>query len=95
MIYIFLMEVKIYGTDDCPYCVGAKGLFNTNDIKFDFIYTNTAQGEAKRKELAVKYNWKTIPMIFIGNSFIGGFDDLRKKIRDKEIDLKKLAEQTK
>lgn len=34
-------------------------------------------------ELKKKYNWKTIPMIFVKGDFIGGYDDMMQKINNK------------
>ena len=36
----------------------------------------------KREEVSKKYNWMTVPMIFIGEEFVGGFDDVSALAKD-------------
>lgn len=33
-------EIKIYGTNTCPYCVRAKGMFKDMNAPFEFIDTD-------------------------------------------------------
>jgi glutaredoxin 3 len=71
-----MKEVKIYTTTYCPYCKKAKVLFDQMDVAYQEI--NIEQDEKLRDELIAKYNWQTVPMIVIGDKFIGGFDDVAK-----------------
>ena len=71
-----MKEVKIYTTTYCPYCKKAKVLFDQMDVSYQEI--NIEQDEKLRDELIAKYNWQTVPMIVIGDKFIGGFDDVAK-----------------
>jgi glutaredoxin 3 len=71
-----MKEVLIYTTPTCPYCMRAKGLLSSLDIPFTEI--DVAGGSSKRQEIIEKYNWKTVPAIFIGGEFIGGSDDLHR-----------------
>ncbi len=66
--------VKIYTTTYCPYCKRAKALFDSLNVPYQEI--NVEEDAALRQEMAEKYNWQTVPMIVIGDEFIGGFDDL-------------------
>lgn len=71
-----MKEIKIYTTTYCPYCKRAKGLFESLNIPYTEI--DVENDEKKREELIEKYNYRTVPMIFIGDEFIGGCDDLFK-----------------
>ncbi|MBT3817212.1 MAG: glutaredoxin 3 [Candidatus Magasanikbacteria bacterium] len=71
-----MKNVKIYTTTYCPYCSKAKQLFSALDTSYEEI--NVEENEELRKEMAEKYNWQTVPMILIGDEFIGGYDDLAK-----------------
>jgi len=68
-------RVKIYTTAVCPYCVQAKqilkarGVVELEEIRVD---TDPAQ-RLKMMELTGR---RTVPQIFIGQTHVGGCDDL-------------------
>ena len=66
--------VKVYLTQACPYCVRAKRFLNENGIKFTEIDLTHNHSELMR--LKSETNWQTVPMIFIGSHFIGGYTDM-------------------
>ncbi len=70
-------NVKLYTTDYCPYCTQAKTLLKGEGIAFEEIdLTNDKELRAKLSE--ENNGYRTVPMIFIGDEFIGGFQDLAK-----------------
>ena len=73
--------VKIYTTTVCPYCDAAKRLFRALGVPFEEI---SLEGRAEERTRLSKENggWRTVPMIFVGSQFIGGFDDA-KKLHDR------------
>lgn len=68
--------VTIYSTVYCPYCQRAKELLTRLGIPYKEI--NLEGNPALRDELRKKYNWHTVPLIVIGEEFIGGYDDLNR-----------------
>lgn len=72
-----MVKVKIYTTTVCPYCNAAKELFKS--IKIEYEEINLDDDPDLRAKLSMENNgWRTVPMIFIGGKFIGGFDDTNK-----------------
>lgn len=67
-------KVTVYTTQYCPYCTRAKNLLKTRGIAFEEI--DLSNDEKKREEIQKKTGWSTVPMIFIGDEFVGGSDDL-------------------
>lgn len=68
-------QVVMYSTTVCPYCSMAERLLKSrgvSDIQKILIDNN----EALRAEMIEKTNRRTVPQIFIGNTHVGGFDDL-------------------
>ena len=67
--------VKIYTTAVCPYCVQAKqilkarGVVELEEVRVD---TDPAQ-RLKMMELTGR---RTVPQIFVGQTHVGGCDDL-------------------
>ena len=68
-------KVKIYTTSSCSYCVSAKSFLGRLGVPYQEI--NLDGNEGLRAELTVKNSgWRTVPMIFIGDEFIGGYRDM-------------------
>lgn len=70
-----MQSVKIYTTAVCPYCLQAKqilkarGVVQLEEIRID---TDPAQ-RLKMMEITGR---RTVPQIFIGQTHVGGCDDL-------------------
>ncbi|KAB8040630.1 glutaredoxin [Silvanigrella paludirubra] len=74
-------RVKIYTTKVCPYCNAAKNLFKKLNVDFEEI--NLDDDPDLRAKLSMENNgWRTVPMIFINDKFIGGFDDTNKLYKE-------------
>ena len=83
-------HIKIYTTNFCPYCTMAKNLFKQKGIcEWEEIRIDLAP--ERRHEMMTKTGRKTVPQIFIGDTHIGGFDDLNALNRQGALD-KLLAE---
>ena len=69
-----MKKIVIYTTTICPYCVRAKNLLKSKGLEYDEI---NVEDEAAREEMIKKAGgMKTVPQIFIGDTHVGGFDDL-------------------
>jgi glutaredoxin 3 len=68
--------IRVYTTTYCPYCVSAKKLLD--GLGLSYTETNLDNDPELRSRLSRENNgWRTVPMIFIGEQFIGGFTDLK------------------
>lgn len=70
-----MAPVKIYTTDYCGYCRAAKSFFKDQQIPFEEI--DLSGDEAARHALQERTKRHTVPQIFIGDTHVGGYDDLR------------------
>jgi glutaredoxin 3 len=72
-----MTKVIMYSTAFCPYCVmaervlRARGVTEIEKIRVDLE-------PARRAEMIEKTGRRTVPQIFIGNTHVGGYDDLAK-----------------
>ncbi len=67
--------VVIYTKPLCPYCARAMSLLKKKGVAFEEI--EAAWDRAKKEEMLSKSNGKTTyPQIFIGDTHVGGCDDL-------------------
>jgi len=72
-----MKKVTIYTTNYCPYCVRAKQLLTSLNIAYTEV--DVTEDSAARDAASAKAGgYMTVPMIFIGEEFIGGYDDLAK-----------------
>lgn len=76
-----MKQVKIYTTSVCPYCESAKRLFKSLGIAYEEVSLE-GRHEERVKLSEANGGWRTVPMIFIGEKFIGGFDDA-KRLHDR------------
>lgn len=81
-----MKPVTIYSKATCPYCTSAKRLLDQKGVAYTEIDV-FGMSQAETDEVAVKTNhYRTVPKIFIGDTFIGGFSDLDALNRQGKLD---------
>jgi glutaredoxin 3 len=70
-----MQAVKMYTTAVCPYCVQAKRLLKSKGVEqIEEIRIDTnPQERATMMEITGR---RTVPQIFVGDTHVGGCDDL-------------------
>ena len=70
-----MQPVKMYSTATCPYCLRAKALLKQRGVEtIDEIRVDLEPGE-RDNMVRLTHRW-TVPQIFIGDTHVGGCDDL-------------------
>jgi len=68
-------KIQIYTTPICPYCVRAKALLKKKGAEFEEI--DVFMDSDKREEMQKRsHGGRTVPQIFVGETHVGGCDDL-------------------
>lgn len=67
-------DVKLYTTPWCPYCVRAKSFLKSKSIPFEDF--NVAFNSKLRDQVVQETGHRTVPIITINGSLVGGCDDL-------------------
>lgn len=68
-------RVVMYSTTVCPYCAMAERLLKSRGVStIDKILID--RDDSLRAEMMEKTGRRTVPQIFIGDTHVGGFDDL-------------------
>ncbi len=80
-----MKTVRIYTTPFCPYCVRAKSLLKKKGAAFEEIDVMMDQG-AREEMQANSGGARTVPQIFIGDTHVGGCDELHVLERDGKLD---------
>jgi glutaredoxin 3 len=70
-----MIDIRMYCTAFCPYCVRAEMLLKSKGVEaIDKIRVDSMPNGFQ--DLVELTGRRTVPQIFIGNRHIGGFDDL-------------------
>ncbi|AML50896.1 MULTISPECIES: glutaredoxin 3 [Falsihalocynthiibacter] len=70
-----MKTVELYTKNTCGFCHAAKRLLSSKSITF--IEFDVARDPAKRQEMIQRANGgRTVPQIFVGETHVGGCDDL-------------------
>ncbi|MDF2578146.1 MAG: grxC [Chlamydiales bacterium] len=70
-----MQQIVIYVKPTCPYCIKAKQLLAQKGI--GYIEVDITQEPNRRAEMIERANGRTtVPQIFIGDTHVGGCDDL-------------------
>jgi glutaredoxin 3 len=67
--------VVMYTTAVCPYCIRAKQLLKARGVEF-IEEVRVDLDQARREEMMQKTGRRTVPQIYIGDTHVGGCDDL-------------------
>lgn len=78
-----MTEAVIYTTTYCTYCQAAKKLLTKKKISYREIGLDN-DPELRQKISAANNGWRTVPMIFIDDRFIGGYTELVSCLQKKE-----------
>lgn len=70
-----MQTVKMYTTAVCPYCIRAKHLLKANGVE-QIEEIRVDQNPTAREHMMQITGRRTVPQIFIGDTHVGGCDDL-------------------
>ena len=80
-----MSNVTIYTSPLCGYCHAAKRMLTDKGISYAEI--DVAGDPTKRQEMMSRASGRhTVPQIFIGESHIGGYDDMAALERTGKLD---------
>jgi glutaredoxin 3 len=79
-----MKNVTIYTTAWCPFCIRAKMLLDKKQIRYTEIKVDGDQ--EKRQEMTQLSGGHTVPQIFIGETPIGGCDEMFALERQGNLD---------
>ncbi|MEL7446262.1 MAG: glutaredoxin 3 [Pseudomonadota bacterium] len=77
--------IDVYTKFACPFCVRAKHLLQSKDVEFN-EYDITGDSEKRDEMLSRAPDAMTVPQIFIGDTHVGGSDDLAALERADKLD---------
>jgi glutaredoxin 3 len=78
------VEIIMYTTERCPYCINAKALLASKKVTPIEIPVDDSPEERIKMEKLTRR--RTVPQILINKKPIGGFDDLKRLNETGELD---------
>jgi len=76
--------VTVYGNTTCPYCGAARMLLTKKGVRFEDIVVSDSA--ALLAEMQERSGSRTVPQIFVGDTLVGGFDELYALDKSGELD---------
>ena len=78
------MKALMYTTAVCPYCQMAERLLRSKGVDIEKVRVDLEP--ARRAEMMEKTGRRTVPQIYIGDTHVGGYDDLAALDRAGKLD---------
>lgn len=80
-----MAKVRMYSTGMCPFCQMAERLLHEKGVaEIDKIRVDL--DPARRSEMMEKTGRRTVPQIYIGDTHVGGYDELAALERAGRLD---------
>ena len=79
-----MQKVEIYTTPWCPYCHAAKSLLEEKGVTFEEV--DALDPEVRSAMIERAHGRRTVPQIFVGETHVGGYDDLAALDRRGQLD---------
>lgn len=68
-------NITMYSTAVCPYCIRAERLLRAKGV-VDIDKVRVDLDSSRRVEMMERTGQRTVPQIFIGETYVGGCDEL-------------------
>ena len=78
-------KILMYSTAVCPYCIRAEQLLKNKGVA-EIEKVRIDLDPARQQEMIEKTGRRTVPQIFIGETHVGGCDDLYALDRAGKLD---------
>ena len=79
-----MRPVVLYTTSFCPYCIRAKQLLDSKQVAYE---ERSVDGDRQlRAEMSMRAGRTSVPQIWIGDTHVGGCDDLYALERAGKLD---------
>ena len=79
-----MSKVQIYTTNWCPYCNAAKSLLHDKGVSYEEI--DVTDPSLRDEMIQRAHGRRTVPQIFIGETHVGGYDDMAALERRGQLD---------
>lgn len=78
---VFLGQVLLFSITGCPFCARTKKLLT--ELQVPYFDVNLEKYPERRYEMQERTGRRTVPQIFFNSKHIGGYDDIKKLVRER------------
>lgn len=79
-----MAKAKVYSTTYCPFCRMAEALLQRKGVDMEVI--DVTSDDETRAWLVQETGKRTVPQIWVGETYVGGYDELSGLERRGELD---------
>ena len=79
-----MSKVRMYSTAVCPFCIRAEALLKARGVT-DIEKIRIDLDSSRRQEMMARTGRRTVPQIYIGETHVGGYDDLSALDREGKL----------
>ncbi len=76
--------ITLYTSAICAYCVAAKNFLRSRGLQWEEVRIDL--DPAERERMVARTRRSTVPQIFIGETHVGGYDDMMALHREGKLD---------
>lgn len=80
-----MAKVTMYSTQWCPFCQRAEQLLQRKGVT-ELTKIEIDRAPAEREAMITRTGQRSVPQVFIGNTHVGGYDDLLALDRNGRLD---------
>lgn len=73
-----MQKAIVWSKDNCPFCDQAKQLLKLKNIEFE--ERKIGSGWTKEQLVEAVPTARTVPQIFLGEEYVGGFTELKQRL---------------
>ncbi|HEU0202097.1 MAG TPA: glutaredoxin 3 [Burkholderiaceae bacterium] len=77
-------RILMYSTAVCPFCVRAEALLRARGVT-EIEKIRVDLEPARRAEMMTRTGRRTVPQIYIGETYVGGYDELSRLDREGKL----------
>ncbi|OIQ98121.1 glutaredoxin-3 [mine drainage metagenome] len=77
--------VTMYSTATCPYCIRAEQLLKQKGVA-NLVKIRIDEDSFEQEKMIARTGRRTVPQIYIGETHVGGFDDIAALDRAGKLD---------
>lgn len=78
-----MSNITIYHKDYCPYCKASKAVLTSLGLSYREI--EVTNNPVEFANMVRRSKRRTVPQIFIGDTHIGGYDDLQSRLANNSF----------
>ena len=79
-----MSKIRMYSTAVCPFCIRAEALLKARGVT-EIEKIRIDLDPSRREEMMARTGRRTVPQIYIGETHVGGYDDLSALDREGKL----------